>query len=87
MNIQQKNSNIGISGIWFIVLFQIALFVPKVFNKITWSWLWVLAPIWLPIALLLSIFLILLLTYIVEKMQKKAQVSTSKKIKIIDKDI
>lgn len=30
----------------------------KLLNIITWSWLWVLAPIWLPIIAALSVWLL-----------------------------
>jgi hypothetical protein len=40
----------GILGLIFITL--------KLTGHITWSWLWVLSPFWIPIALVLVIFLI-----------------------------
>lgn len=40
----------GILGLIFITL--------KLTGHITWSWVWVLAPFWIPIAMVLVIFLI-----------------------------
>lgn len=39
------------SGIGFTGLLQIAFIVLKLCNVINWSWWWVLAPIWIPLAL------------------------------------
>jgi hypothetical protein len=44
---------LGILGLIFITL--------KLTGHITWSWLWVLAPFWIPIGLALLIFLIVFL--------------------------
>ena len=37
-------------GIGFLGLLTIVFIVMKLTGFITWSWLWVLSPIWLPIA-------------------------------------
>lgn len=42
-----KSSN---GGIGFCGLLAIAFIVLKIMGFIKWSWLWVLAPIWIPIA-------------------------------------
>lgn len=41
---------LGILGLIFITL--------KLTGYITWSWLWVLAPFWIPLAIALFIFLL-----------------------------
>lgn len=43
-------------GVLSILL--VAFIVLKLCGVITWSWLWVLAPLWIPIALVLVILLI-----------------------------
>ena len=43
-------------GVLSILL--VAFIVLKLCGVITWSWLWVLAPLWMPIALILVILLI-----------------------------
>lgn len=40
-------------GITFIIL--------KLCNIITWSWVWVLAPFWIPVAIILAILIIIVL--------------------------
>jgi hypothetical protein len=52
---KQKTSSGGIS---FCDLLVIVFIVLKLCKVITWSWLWVLAPIWIPVAIVLVIFLI-----------------------------
>lgn len=43
-------------GVLSILL--VAFIVLKLCGVITWSWLWVLSPLWIPIALILVILLI-----------------------------
>ncbi len=50
-----KNSN---GGIGFVGLLTIAFIVLKLLKVISWSWLWVLSPLW--IAALLIIILIII---------------------------
>ena len=61
------NKNSGASGGLGLgtVLFLIFL-VLKLCNVIDWSWWWVLAPIWIPIAL---VVILLILKFIVEDAQ------------------
>jgi hypothetical protein len=35
------------SGISFVSLLQIVFIVLKFLNKISWSWFWVLSPLWI----------------------------------------
>lgn len=55
---EEKNINIKIRFDWLVVL-TIVFVLLKVFGKITWSWIWVLAPLWLPYALIAVIGLII----------------------------
>jgi|SRR5687767_14285915 len=43
-------------GITFLGLLTIAFIVLKLCNIISWSWLWVLAPTWIPLALAILFF-------------------------------
>ena len=55
-----KNKNNEKSGgIGFCGLLAIAFIVLKLCGVITWSWLWVLSPLWIPIALALLIGIII----------------------------
>jgi hypothetical protein len=51
------NSNNSTSGIGFSGLLTIAFIILKLTNVITWSWWWVLAPIWIPFGLMFLIFI------------------------------
>lgn len=41
-------------GIGFFGILTIVFIVLKLMNVITWSWVWVLSPIWLPIILAIA---------------------------------
>lgn len=51
-----NNKSAG-GGIGFLGLLTIVFIVLKLCKVITWSWVWVLSPIWIPI-LLLVLFII-----------------------------
>lgn len=48
-----NNSNGAKGGIGFCGLLAIAFIVLKLIGVIKWSWIWVLAPIWLPTAIVI----------------------------------
>jgi len=56
MKIVQKNNN-G-NGIGFAGLLTVAFIVLKLCGVITWSWWWVLSPIWITILLVIAILVI-----------------------------
>lgn len=60
---ENKNMNISFGG--GNVLITIVLILLKAFNKITWSWVWVFAPIWIPIALVNALTIIVLIIGII----------------------
>ena len=64
-------------GIGFVGLLTIAFIVLKLINVITWSWLWVLSPIWITMAFYLLIVLVPLIffgsLYIAGKIKRKAK--------------
>lgn len=49
------------SGIGFIGLLTIAFIILKLCNVVQWSWWWVLSPIWILVALVLTILLTIFL--------------------------
>jgi hypothetical protein len=49
------------SGIGFIGLLTIAFIILKLCNVVQWSWWWVLSPIWIPVAIVLTILLTIFL--------------------------
>jgi len=55
------------SGIGFCGLLTILFIAFKLLGVITWSWWWVLSPMWIPFVVVLSIFLIIMVFYIIKK--------------------
>ena len=61
-----NNKNGNSMGIGFFGLLTLLFIGLKLTGCITWSWWWVLAPIWGPIALAVAImFLVVLITIII----------------------
>lgn len=58
-----SSSNKSSGGIGFCGLLSIVFIVLKLCGVIHWSWLWVLAPLWTPIAIF---FLVLIIGIIIE---------------------
>jgi len=54
-----NNTNTG--GIGFCGLLAIVFITLKLLGIITWSWLWVLSPIWIPIAIFIVVFAVIML--------------------------
>jgi hypothetical protein len=52
----QSGSNTG--GIGFTGLLTIVFIVLKLLHKITWSWVWVLAPLWIGAAISVPVLLV-----------------------------
>lgn len=55
----KNNSTAG--GIGFCGLLTIVFIVLKLTKVITWSWIWVLAPIWMPMAIWLVLIVLAVL--------------------------
>lgn len=56
-----NNSSASSSGIGFCGLLTIVFIVLKLLGKITWSWLWVLSPLWIGWGVCLVIFLLVVI--------------------------
>lgn len=56
-----ENKNISKGGIGFVGLLTIAFIILKLCGVITWSWLWVLSPLWITVALGIIIGIIALI--------------------------
>ena len=56
MNSKNKNSGIG-CGALFVILLQITFIILRLCGVIGWSWIWVLAPLWIYIGLFLLIMM------------------------------
>lgn len=53
-----SNSSTQSGGIGFCGLLTIVFIVLKLTGYIAWGWTWVLAPMWIPLAIVLGIFAI-----------------------------
>jgi len=57
-----NTSNASSSGIGFTGLLTIVFIVLKLCKVITWSWWWVLSPLWISFGLLITVLLTICLT-------------------------
>jgi hypothetical protein len=64
MNRNNENSKAAGGGIGFCGLLAIAFIVLKLTGVIGWSWGWVLAPLWIPAAIVGVIMVIILIVMI-----------------------
>jgi hypothetical protein len=55
------------NGIGFGSLLAIVFIVLKLCKVIAWSWFWVLAPIWIPVAIILGALLLIFVTVVAAK--------------------
>ncbi|MCA9368616.1 hypothetical protein KC887_10390 [Candidatus Kaiserbacteria bacterium] len=60
-----KSSSSSSSGIGFFGLLGVAFIVLKLIGYIEWSWVWVLAPLWMPITIVVFIGLVLFVIYLI----------------------
>ena len=51
---KKNNVNVNIGGL-FSTLLLVAFIVLKLCHVIEWSWLWVLSPLWIPLAITIII--------------------------------
>lgn len=72
MNNEDKSTNISTNGgIGFLGALTILFIALKLTNVIDWSWWWVLAPIWIPVAAVLGIIAIVAIVVLIVKVVKK----------------
>lgn len=60
-----RETNITKSGVSFSGLLTIAFIVLKLCGVITWSWLWVLSPLWISLGLGLFIFIVIVVVWLI----------------------
>ena len=56
-----KNKTVRNSGMGFISVLTLIFIVLKLTNNISWSWIWVLSPIWITAVLLIIIFAVIMI--------------------------
>ena len=57
-----KNNSTASGGIGFFGLLAIVFITLKLCDVIAWSWWWVLAPLWIPFAVIFAIAIICMIT-------------------------
>ena len=57
----EENLNRDTGGVSFLGLLTLLFIGLKLTGYITWSWIWVLAPIWIPISIALLILSVVVL--------------------------
>ena len=55
------SANVSSGGVSFGAILTIVFIVLKLTGVIAWSWLWVLSPLWISLALFLVVFIFVLL--------------------------
>lgn len=65
MNDNNKSS--GSSGGIFWTLLAVAFIVLKVTHLIDWPWVWVLAPIWIPVGIVLAAIVVVLIAVLTKE--------------------
>lgn len=58
MSNKSNSSSVG-NGIGFTGLLTIVFITLKLLGKITWSWLWVLSPIWISVVITCIVLIIM----------------------------
>lgn len=67
-NNNNNNSAKSGGGIGFCGLLAIVFIVLKLCHVIEWSWLWVLAPLWIPFAIVIVVLIIVAIIMIIGAM-------------------
>ncbi len=65
-----KSSSSSSGGIGFTGMLTILFIGLKLTNQITWSWVWVLSPIWISGLIVFALFIILLAIAVINEMRK-----------------
>lgn len=58
MSSNRNNRGSATGGIGFCGFLAVAFIVLKLLGAIKWSWLWVLAPLWLPTAIVILVIVV-----------------------------
>lgn len=66
-NTNTENSRSTASGVGFCGLLTIAFIVLKLTGFISWSWLWVLAPLWTPTGIVLAAIVVVLIVVLIKE--------------------
>ena len=64
----ENNTNNTNGGIGFLSALTLIFITLKLVNVIQWSWVWVLAPLWIPCVAILLVILIIFIVAFIENM-------------------
>lgn len=76
MNNDNNSSSSKAGGIGFLGLLALIFITLKLTGVIAWSWLWVLAPLWIPTALIVVILVVALIVLLVKELTKRSEADT-----------
>jgi len=62
---ENNNSNASGGGLGFAGVLTIVFIVLKLLGKITWSWLWVLSPIWIFVIIEILLLIIYFISFFI----------------------
>ena len=72
MKLDKKSNDINIhESMGFATVLGIVFIVLKLCKVINWSWLWVLSPLWIPVAIGILLLAILIIMIFIGKFFKK----------------
>lgn len=63
-----ENTNTTKGGIGFCGVLTIVFIVLKLIGKISWSWLWVLSPLWISWCIVIALLLVALIIKVIVKL-------------------
>ena len=63
MNRRNSDVKVTYQGIGFTGILTIVFIVLKLLGKISWSWVWVLTPLWISFAFGLLMFVVLIILF------------------------
>ena len=63
MNRRNSDVKVTYQGIGFTGILTIVFIVLKLLGKISWSWVWVLAPLWISFTFGLLMFVVLIILF------------------------
>jgi Flp pilus assembly protein TadB len=66
----RKNNEVRYTSIGFGDLLALAFIILKLCGVISWPWVWVLAPIWIPLALVLGILIVFIIVLGISNLRK-----------------
>lgn len=61
-----KDTNTANCGLGFTTLLAVLFIALKLLGVVTWSWVWVLAPIWIPWGIVLVLLVLLGIVHLVK---------------------